>query len=127
MSGYEQRAREYLDRFTEEPTWDVYSPDAQAALEAIFESIAAEARAEERERCLTIIEGRTDDGVPSWRAAIRAIRAGDTNPDVRLVAREDLAHALGTCPCEVDDMGCVIEPHRKPHYDAIDRLRAGEE
>lgn len=104
MSAYEQRARDYLDRFTEEPTWDVYSPDAQAALVALCESIAAEAQA-----------------IPSTH---------------RLVARSDLAHALGDCDCEFGitetrTLSEHCEAHRwgwpGEHDAAIDRLRAGEE
>lgn len=82
MSGYEQRAREWLLTRV-----GVTMEHHIAHLAAEFESISAEARGEERERCLAIVEGRTDDGVPSWCAAIRAIKAGDTSPDVRLVAR----------------------------------------
>lgn len=30
--GIRERARGYLDRFVDEPTWDAYSPDAEQAL-----------------------------------------------------------------------------------------------
>lgn len=33
---YQRAARGYLDRFIEEPTWDVYSPDAEDALVSLL-------------------------------------------------------------------------------------------
>jgi len=127
--SYEQRARDYLDRFTEEPTWDVYSPDAQAALEALCESIAAEARATAIEeaadlrafRCMCTSASYT---MPCFQCgARRAIRAIAPRPGVRLVAREDLAKVIEAAETFVNNSSLVCVEIRK----AINRLRAGEE
>lgn len=44
-------ARDYLDRFTEEPMWDVYSPDAEQALAALLTAARAEGAAEAISEC----------------------------------------------------------------------------
>lgn len=145
--SYEQRARDYLDRFTEEPTWDVYSPDAQAALEALCESIAAEARATAIKEAARIPEEQArnlEDVVRSnvvgadqvdqlWIDRLReeheelckmadAIRNLAPRPDLRLVAREDLAKVIEAAETFVNNSSLVCVEIRK----AINRLRAGE-
>lgn len=143
--SYEQRARDYLDRFTEEPTWDVYSPDAQAALEALCESIAAEARATAIKEAAGIADRIARDnsklahdmadhdllgGERRHRAIAVAVgevadqvRAIAPRPGVRLVAREDLAKVIEAAETFVNNSSLVCVEIRK----AINRLRAGEE
>ena len=132
MSGYEQRARDYLDRFTEEPTWDVYSPDAQAALEAIFESTAAEAHARAIEQAAREVpEFFVVEAVPRERPARGSpliplrdrIRALAPDPDLVVVRCGDLRHHLHMCDCSPSDMTHHLARWRE-HVAGDNRIRA---
>ena len=126
--SYEQRARKWLNALRGNATLVELSPEALAEW---AESIAAEARATAIEGCCAAAEAlREGPNTPTIGALVETMRRTiDTpRPDVRLVAREDLAHALGQCDCLVPMMDFGDEEEaRKRHYAIIDRLRAGEE
>lgn len=127
--SYEQRAREWLE-VNDGPA--VPPRSSVASLTALCESIAAEARGQASSAAFCaaahLVEALVADGWYDWRAIVQKVRALAPRPGVRLVAREDLAHALETCGCVY---GCAT-PADGPewpaaHTEAIDRLRAGEE
>ena len=111
MSAYEQRAREWLESwfsFGQAPNDRVVE-----GLIAFAESIAAEARGQAIEEAALVVEA----------AAVQtgcSIRALAPRPDLRLVAREDLAVAIGWAMRLRAFMDGADTA-------AIDRLRAGEE
>ena len=133
--SYEQRARDYLDRFPEEPTWDVYSPDAQAALEALCESIASDARAKMKAEASREAERYACD--PLWYAERRvahriaeSISLLASDESLVVVAREDLATVIEAADRQATwtahEYGTTA-PKVVALRAAIDRLRAGEE
>lgn len=136
MSAYEQRCETWMDEPC--PHDEQRKFCCVECLTALCESIAAEARgqarkwiydaAEQCERCGLLFD---ESDLRNLGDEIAAIRALAPRPDVRLVAREDLAHLLGTCGCvplvcnRLPDVGRLDWP--AAHTAAIDRLRAGEE
>ena len=141
--SYEQRARvdtpdgrrssdaDFVDGFV--AVYVDHEPWKDAARKQLSErlaSIAAEAREQAIKGCCAAAEAlREGPNTPTIGALVETMRRTiDTpRPDLRLVAREDLAHATGTCGCAYSKCDHGGRLYGREHTAIINRLRAGEE
>jgi hypothetical protein len=137
--SYEQRARvdtpdgrrssdaDFVDGFV--AVYVDHEPWKDAARKQLSErlaSIAAEAREQAIKGCCAAAEAlREGPNTPTIGALVETMRRTiDTpRPDLRLVAREDLAKVIEAAETFVNNSSLVCVEIRK----AINRLRAGEE
>lgn len=127
--SYEQRAMEWLDALRGDATLVEPSPEA---LGKWAESIAAEAREPMRIMLVRwwcyfgapLTAPRSPNGLNKLIADTDAILDGAPRPDLRVVIRQDLAHALRLCDCVLPEGARDAWPSE--HTEALDRLLAGD-